>query len=110
MEGSLKPEVDCGRVVNTMLEPGNHNALAKDDAIQGSLSLHASGRTTVIVIIAGDGFSHSVPIDEGYGLPYPLALNLMKCDLEEYTIKNMGRTLYRRCHRRRFDERLLMRR
>ena len=34
--------------------------------IQAVLSLYASGKTTVIVMISGDGISYSVPIYEGF--------------------------------------------
>ena len=39
-------------------------------AIQAVMSLYASGRSTGLVVDAGDGVSHTVPVFEGFSIPH----------------------------------------
>ena len=54
-------------------------------AISGVLALYASGKTTGIVLESGEGVTHSIPVFEGYSIPYAsIKLNMGGQDITKY--------------------------
>ncbi|ETO17844.1 hypothetical protein RFI_19469 [Reticulomyxa filosa] len=64
-------------------------------SIQAVLCLYASGRTTGIVLDAGDSTTYSIPIYEGYALPHgTLRSNLAGKNVTDYLMKMLTKKGY----------------
>jgi actin beta/gamma 1 len=85
-EAPLNPKNNRERMTTIMFETFNVPGIYI--GIQAVLSLYSAGKTTGIVMDAGDGVSHFVPIFEGYAFPHAIMrINLAGRDLTEYLVK-----------------------
>ncbi|XP_037794027.1 actin-3-like [Penaeus monodon] len=92
-EPPLCPMPNRERAAQVLFETFGVGALL--GANQAVLSLHASGRTTGIVLDSGDGISHAMPFYEGYSLPHAiLRSDLAGRDLTEYLVELLGKRGY----------------
>ncbi|KAK6604941.1 actin [Botrytis cinerea] len=78
-----KPRSNRDTAAQILFETFNVPALYT--SIQAVLSLYASGRTTGIVLDAGDGVSHAVPVYEGFAMPSSIRrIDVAGRDVTEY--------------------------
>eukprot|EP00731_Ephydatia_muelleri_P020381 Em0013g108a len=69
-EAPLNPLTNKTKAAELFFE--TFNAPALYISMQAVLSLYATGRTTGVVLDAGDGITHAVPIYEGFALPHSI--------------------------------------
>jgi actin-related protein len=85
-DSPTNPKVNREKMTQIMFETFNVPAMYIVD--QATLALHASGRSTGIVLDCGDGVIHAVPIYEGNVISAAvLRINLAGRDLTEYMMK-----------------------
>lgn len=82
-EPPLNPRSNRDTAAQILFETFNVPALYT--SIQAVLSLYASGRTTGIVLDAGDGVSHAVPVYEGFAITNSIQrIDVAGRDVTEY--------------------------
>jgi actin len=95
-EAPRNPKRNREKMAEIMFETFNVGGLYI--AIQGILSLYASGRTTGLVLDIGDGVTHTIPVYEGYGIDNAIhRFDLAGRDVTEYMQRLLEYTGHSMC-------------
>ncbi|GBP63675.1 Alpha-centractin [Eumeta japonica] len=89
-EAPLNPRRNREKAADVFFETFNVPALFV--SMQAVLSLYATGRTTGVVLDAGDGVTHAVPIYEGFAMPH----SIMRVDVAGRDVTRYLRLLLRK--------------
>merc|ERR1739838_78653 len=89
-EAPLNPRKNREKAAEIFFETFNVPALFV--SMQAVLSLYATGRTTGVVLDAGDGVTHAVPIYEGFAMPH----SIMRVDIAGRDVTRYLRLLLRK--------------
>jgi centractin len=89
-EAPLNPRPNREKAAEILFESFNVPALFI--SMQAVLSLYSTGRTTGVVLDAGDGVTHAVPIYEGFAMPH----SIMRVDIAGRDVSRYLRLLLRK--------------
>lgn len=90
-EAPMNPRINREKMTQLMFETFSVKAMYV--GLQAVLSLYSSGRTTGVVLDAGDGVAHTVPIYEAYSMPHGIMrVDMAGRDLTEYLMKLLMET------------------
>ncbi|XP_076466827.1 beta-centractin [Babylonia areolata] len=89
-EAPLNPRRNREKAAEIFFETFNVPALFI--SMQAVLSLYATGRTTGVVLDAGDGVTHAVPVYEGFAMPH----SIMRVDVAGRDVSRYLRLLLRK--------------
>lgn len=89
-EAPLNPRRNREKAAEIFFETFNVPALFI--SMQAVLSLYATGRTTGVVLDAGDGVTHAVPVYEGFAMPH----SIMRVDVAGRDVTRYLRLLLRK--------------
>lgn len=89
-EAPLNPRKNREKAAEIFFESFNVPALFV--SMQAVLSLYATGRVTGVVLDAGDGVTHAVPIYEGFAMPH----SIMRVDIAGRDVTRYLKALIRK--------------
>ncbi|KAE8149950.1 actin family [Aspergillus avenaceus] len=96
-DSPVSPKSHREKMTQIMFE--TFNIPAFHVSIQAVLSLYASGRTAGVVLDAGDGITHAVPIYEGFAVPHAISqVHTAGRDITNYLMRRLAERGYNFLH------------